>query len=83
MKIYRLLTEDDTSKFCHKVTEALKERFEAVAAERSDTDGAALGPLISAKQKKRVETGNRQAAGNPEDRPGGAHVAHGANRGFR
>ena len=38
-----------------KVTEALKDRFEAVAAERSDTDGAALGPLISARQKKRVE----------------------------
>jgi hypothetical protein len=23
MKLYRLLTEDDTSAFCHKVTEAL------------------------------------------------------------
>ena len=23
MKIYRLLTEDDTSAFCHKVSEAL------------------------------------------------------------
>ncbi|EAP77630.1 MULTISPECIES: DUF1737 domain-containing protein [Roseovarius] len=28
MKIYRLLTEDDTSKFCHKVTEALSKGWE-------------------------------------------------------
>ena len=28
MKSYRLLTEDDTSKFCHKVTEALSKGWE-------------------------------------------------------
>lgn len=28
MKIYRLLTEDDTSAFCHKVTEALSKGWE-------------------------------------------------------
>ncbi len=27
-KIYRLLTEDDTSAFCHKVSEALSEGWE-------------------------------------------------------
>ncbi|WOI57734.1 aldehyde dehydrogenase family protein [Palleronia sp. LCG004] len=34
----------------------LAERFGEVEAEASDHDGATLGPLISAKQKKRVET---------------------------
>jgi hypothetical protein len=28
MKIYRLLTHDDTSAFCHKVTEALSNGWE-------------------------------------------------------
>ena len=28
MKIYRLLTEDDTSTFCHKVSEALSKGWE-------------------------------------------------------
>lgn len=28
MKAYRLLTEDDTSAFCHKVTEALNKGWE-------------------------------------------------------
>ncbi|MFY0596861.1 MAG: DUF1737 domain-containing protein [Cognatishimia sp.] len=28
MKLYRLLTEDDTSAFCHKVTEALNKGWE-------------------------------------------------------
>lgn len=28
MKAYRLLTEDDTSAFCHKVTEALSKGWE-------------------------------------------------------
>jgi len=28
MKIYRLLTHDDTSAFCHKVTEALSKGWE-------------------------------------------------------
>ncbi|EYD70661.1 Hypothetical protein in cluster with Mesaconyl-CoA hydratase [Limimaricola hongkongensis DSM 17492] len=28
MKIYRLLTADDTSAFCHKVTEALSKGWE-------------------------------------------------------
>lgn len=28
MKIYRFLTEDDTSAFCHKVTEALSKGWE-------------------------------------------------------
>ncbi|PTX57165.1 hypothetical protein C8N43_1831 [Litoreibacter ponti] len=28
MKIYRLLTEEDTSAFCHKVSEALSKRWE-------------------------------------------------------
>lgn len=28
MKAYRLLTEDDTSAFCHKVTRALSEGWE-------------------------------------------------------
>jgi hypothetical protein len=28
MKAYRLLTEDDTSAFCHKVTEALSRGWE-------------------------------------------------------
>ena len=28
MKIYRFLTEDDTSDFCHKVTEALSKGWE-------------------------------------------------------
>ena len=28
MKAYRLLTEDDTSAFCHKVTKALSEGWE-------------------------------------------------------
>lgn len=28
MKIYRLLTEDDTADFCHKVTEALNKGWE-------------------------------------------------------
>ncbi len=28
MKTYRLLTEDDTSEFCHKVTEALSKGWE-------------------------------------------------------
>jgi hypothetical protein len=28
MKLYRLLTEDDSPKFCHKVTEALSKGWE-------------------------------------------------------
>jgi len=28
MKLYRFLTEDDTSAFCHKVTEALNKGWE-------------------------------------------------------
>ena len=28
MKLYRLLTEDDTSAFCHKVTEALNKGWD-------------------------------------------------------
>jgi hypothetical protein len=28
MKLYRLLTEEDTSAFCHKVTEALNKGWE-------------------------------------------------------
>lgn len=28
MKLYRLLTEDDTSVFCHKVTQALNKGWE-------------------------------------------------------
>jgi len=28
MKVYRLLTEDDTSAFCHKVSEALSKGWE-------------------------------------------------------
>lgn len=28
MRLYRLLTEDDTSAFCHKVTEALNKGWE-------------------------------------------------------
>ncbi len=28
MKIYRLLTEDDTSAFCHKVSEAMSKGWE-------------------------------------------------------
>jgi len=28
MKLYRLLTEDDTSAFCHKVSEALSKGWE-------------------------------------------------------
>ncbi|QFS81469.1 hypothetical protein FIU97_01300 [Roseivivax sp. THAF40] len=28
MKLYRMLTEDDTSAFCHKVTEALSKGWE-------------------------------------------------------
>ncbi len=32
MKIYRLLTEDDTSDFCHKVSEALSKGWELHAA---------------------------------------------------
>jgi hypothetical protein len=28
LKLYRLLTEDDTSAFCHKVTEALNKGWE-------------------------------------------------------
>ena len=28
MKLYRFLTEDDTSAFCHKVTEALSKGWE-------------------------------------------------------
>jgi hypothetical protein len=28
MKLYRLLTEDDTSDFCHKVTDALNKGWE-------------------------------------------------------
>lgn len=39
-----------------EVTAALKARFDAVVAEASDNDSAILGPLISARQKKRVET---------------------------
>ncbi len=38
-----------------QVCAALKGRFESVQAEASDNDEAKLGPLISAKQKKRVE----------------------------
>ncbi len=28
MRVYRFLTEDDTSEFCHKVTKALSEGWE-------------------------------------------------------
>ena len=39
-----------------RVSAALKSRFEAVSAETSDRDDARLGPLISQRQKRRVET---------------------------
>lgn len=32
MKLYRLLTEDDTSAFCHKVTDALNKGWELYGA---------------------------------------------------
>lgn len=32
MKVYRLLTEEDTSAFCHKVTEALSKGWELYGA---------------------------------------------------
>ncbi|GAB4260320.1 MAG: DUF1737 domain-containing protein [Pararhodobacter sp.] len=32
MKLYRLLTEDDTSAFCHKVTAALNKGWELYGA---------------------------------------------------
>lgn len=38
-----------------QVCAALKQQFESVQAEASDNDAARLGPLISAKQKRRVE----------------------------
>ncbi len=32
MKVYRFLTEDDTSAFCHKVTEALNKGCTSMAS---------------------------------------------------
>ena len=34
MKLYRLLTGDDSSEFCHKVTEALSKGWELTARQR-------------------------------------------------
>ncbi|BDW84353.1 DUF1737 domain-containing protein [Roseicyclus marinus] len=44
MKIYRLLTEDDTSAFCHKVSEALSKGWELYGSPAMSFD-AALGVM--------------------------------------
>lgn len=40
MKLYRLLTEDDTSAFCHKVTDALNKGWELYGAPTYAFDAA-------------------------------------------
>lgn len=40
MKLYRLLTEDDTSEFCHKVTLALNKGWELHGAPSMAFDAA-------------------------------------------
>ena len=40
MKAYRLLTEDDTSAFCHKVTKALNDGWELYGAPQYAYDEA-------------------------------------------
>jgi hypothetical protein len=40
MKIYRLLTEDDTSAFCHKVSEALSKGWELYGSPAMSFDAA-------------------------------------------
>ncbi|MDJ0630771.1 MAG: DUF1737 domain-containing protein [Rhodobacter sp.] len=40
MKLYRLLTEEDTSAFCHKVTEALSKGWELYGAPAYAFDAA-------------------------------------------
>ena len=40
MKLYRFLTEDDTSAFCHKVSEALSKGWELHGAPTYSFDGA-------------------------------------------
>jgi hypothetical protein len=40
MKLYRLLTEDDTSAFCHKVTDALNKGWELYGAPTYAWDAA-------------------------------------------
>jgi hypothetical protein len=41
MKLYRLLTEEDTSVFCHKVTEALNKGWELYGSPTYAWDQAA------------------------------------------
>ena len=41
MKLYRLLTADDTSAFCHKVTEALSKGWELYGGPTQTWDHAA------------------------------------------
>ena len=40
MKIYRLLTEDDTSAFCHKVSDALSKGWELFGSPTYGFDAA-------------------------------------------
>lgn len=40
MKIYRLLTEDDTSAFCHKVSDALSKGWELYGSPTYGFDAA-------------------------------------------
>lgn len=40
MKLYRLLTEDDTSAFCHKVSEALSKGWELYGSPTMAFDSA-------------------------------------------
>ena len=40
MKLYRFLTEDDTSAFCHKVTDALNKGWELYGAPQYSFDAA-------------------------------------------
>ena len=40
MKIYRLLTEDDTSAFCHKVSDALSKGWELYGSPTYSFDAA-------------------------------------------
>lgn len=40
MKLYRLLTEEDTSAFCHKVTDALNKGWELYGAPAYAWDAA-------------------------------------------
>ncbi|WP_166417034.1 DUF1737 domain-containing protein [Cochlodiniinecator piscidefendens] len=40
MKVYRFLSEDDTSAFCHKVTEALSKGWELYGDPTYAFDGA-------------------------------------------